>query len=942
MRILTPFLTFVLVISIFFAACSATTAAHDSASSHPQGLPLYTWTKSLQQNVQDSELMHNIRLHMPLRNEHLLDIPSRKGRPHTNDELERLLEQEVSSSSTLSSGCLPEEFAQIKSNDEISLRLSMWRRILAPACSTVSTATQSLIEAGIRDKCERGYDYFHCAALDVATVKRIFDLGAVERIEEKRFGLTRLSATEQARRIPAGFSFVSNVQVASDPEKHGRRHQRSHAEAQQQRRNVQDRPRQDHDGGSSSDSMAIPTFFPSSAPGTTNAPLIALFGTNIPVSAATDATDGHFHLTGAYFDVKCENKVSPTFNQNTSSISCGVGSGSSSLPQRIQLEILDVNSYPDAATAQIGSYTFSVDATAAGNCLPADMTINPMGGYWMGPPGDSSIICPFSTAGVRINLPYWKPIVLRARSVFASNVSSWTYNRAYWNSTFFGPAVLIPLQGSTSEFAVNRPQTGQFPLWEASDYLLTPPTPGFAQVPNDYRNMYKVPSAEPVAVHPALAQGVLEFSQPVGGQFGYGYNATDLLTFVQRTNNTRFNIDLVQYVGLNDSLGAAGESQLDIQMIVGVAPAVPSVFWVRNGTGSADFGEMMLEWADLIVTEQGPQMNPRPQTWSISYGSPEDGNTSSSYTLHMMRCATKIAMASSAGITVFVSSGDAGSSSSRGGFAFTPSFPANLPFIVSVGATANRWDFRSSKLRREVSNAALGDLITSGSGISTVIPIPSFQQELFDTVVAPALATANVAIPAGRLNCDIAAMGAYILAVIGGQSQSVSGTSASSPLVMSLVTLVNNRLLQAGLPTLRNANAWVNNNPQVFADIPEGGDNAFGSGFSNNVPAQPLAYRTLKGYDLPTGHGEPADFEILAASINKWQQADAKEGSNKTGEALGIGFGIAGLLSLMAVAWVIYKKSATTGGESGLSDEKQNLSVQQQQQQQAGSNYASV
>lgn len=195
--------------------------------------------------------------------------------------------------------------------------------------------------------------------------------------------------------------------------------------------------------------------------------------------------------------------------------------------------------------------------------------------------GDNgTIVCPFKLNPVK-NIDYWKPIVLQVQASYpiskGSTMVTEAYDYVYWNQTFFPAANLLPAEGTTTGFKNARPQSGFFPQFSDS-YLIAPTTSGYAQVPNEYRTMYGVPNAEPSVVHKDLAMGVLEFPGG-GGAFGSGYNKTDLKLFMEITKNTRYNEDLVQYVGLNASLGAGGESQLDIQMICGVAPAVPAVFW---------------------------------------------------------------------------------------------------------------------------------------------------------------------------------------------------------------------------------------------------------------------------------------------------------------------------------------------------------------------------
>ena len=54
----------------------------------------------------------------------------------------------------------------------------------------------------------------------------------------------------------------------------------------------------------------------------------------------------------------------------------------------------------------------------------------------------------------------------------------------------------------------------------------------------------------------------------------------------------------------------------------------------------------------------------------------------------------------------------------------------------------------------------------------------------------------------GRGFPDVAAQGEKVQIVVGGQTGSVAGTSCSSPIFASVVSLLNDRLIAAGKPPL--------------------------------------------------------------------------------------------------------------------------------------------
>ena len=93
-------------------------------------------------------------------------------------------------------------------------------------------------------------------------------------------------------------------------------------------------------------------------------------------------------------------------------------------------------------------------------------------------------------------------------------------------------------------------------------------TPGHAQDPVRLPQMYGVPR-QGRPVDPKIAQGVIEWPSPVAlGSGKASTGGTSPSSSHQRHAIQRVN---VAYIGLEPELGARGESQLDIQMVMGVA-----------------------------------------------------------------------------------------------------------------------------------------------------------------------------------------------------------------------------------------------------------------------------------------------------------------------------------------------------------------------------------
>lgn len=99
---------------------------------------------------------------------------------------------------------------------------------------------------------------------------------------------------------------------------------------------------------------------------------------------------------------------------------------------------------------------------------------------------------------------------------------------------------------------------------------------------------------------------------------------------------------------------------------------------------------------------------------------------------------------------------------------------------------------------------------------------------------------------------DVSAAGLNVTTVYLGHAYGVGGTSASAPIVASIVTLLNEERLQVGKSPLGFLNPIFYAHPDAFNDITEGSNPGCGTqGFS-----------AAKGWDPVSGLGTP-NFEKL-------------------------------------------------------------------------------
>merc|ERR1711862_186363 len=192
---------------------------------------------------------------------------------------------------------------------------------------------------------------------------------------------------------------------------------------------------------------------------------------------------------------------------------------------------------------------------------------------------------------------------------------------------------------------------------------------------------------------------------------------------------------------------------------------------------------------------------------SISYGSIEPEMAASvmnTFNTEAMKLGTM-------GVSIFVSSGDDGVANFQARWdaskcAYTPSFPATSPYVTAVGATQGGVNGGPEIACSEVT----GGQITTGGGFSTNFKAPQYQQDAISTYFKT-VKTQPVSgyATGGRGYPDVAMNGYDYEVVIGGSIYGVSGTSASSPVVSGMASLVNGQLAAEGKPAMGFINPTI-------------------------------------------------------------------------------------------------------------------------------------
>jgi tripeptidyl-peptidase-1 len=309
---------------------------------------------------------------------------------------------------------------------------------------------------------------------------------------------------------------------------------------------------------------------------------------------------------------------------------------------------------------------------------------------------------------------------------------------------------------------------------------------------------------------------------------------------------------VAKFVGDKGEGSAQVEASLDIQYIMGVAPGIPTEFWLYDPN---DFCADLKKWTTaLLADDDAPLVN------SVSYGWQGPLSQIGCSSANSNAVDADLAQLAAKGISIIFASGDSGSGVS-GLFKkkLYPSWPASSPWVTSVGATR----FVSGAAGEEMASDQFG----SGGGFSWDFDRSNATwQESDVSGYQSAAKSAPKFPPSGDFNAkgrgtpDVAAVGEGFQVVVSGSTQSVGGTSASAPTFAGLVSLLNEARLQKGQKQLGFLNPWVYQHSSLFTDITKG-TNAIGRGTG---PSK-YGYECEKGWDAATGLGTPKFAQILGA-----------------------------------------------------------------------------
>lgn len=345
-------------------------------------------------------------------------------------------------------------------------------------------------------------------------------------------------------------------------------------------------------------------------------------------------------------------------------------------------------------------------------------------------------------------------------------------------------------------------------------------------------------------------------------EFGGGYAAGDIEAFFKGLKITPPTLKAIGVDGASNSPGSSADVEvaLDIDVSGSVAQgaqiAVYFAPWTEQG------------WVDIVTTAVHPGAGqPTPSVLSISWDWPElEAIGGLSWTQAAIDAVSATFQEAAAlGITIFVASGDHGSSCGLTGKKAHVSYPGSDPWITSCGGTVLK-DVSGSSFTQGTWQNNNG--WATGGGISDVFKtVPPWQA---DTKLPGSVNDGHQGrgIPDVAGNADGAS--GYNLIVGGQPTGAVGGTSAVGPLYAGLVALLNAKL---GAP-VGYLNPTLYANPGICQDVADGVSNATG-----DAPG----YTSGTGWDGCTGLGS-VDGTALMTEL---KGSSAKKNGGGTGKKKG-------------------------------------------------------
>lgn len=297
-----------------------------------------------------------------------------------------------------------------------------------------------------------------------------------------------------------------------------------------------------------------------------------------------------------------------------------------------------------------------------------------------------------------------------------------------------------------------------------------------------------------------------------------------------------------------------GEALLDIQYAKALIGAIP-----LTNVYATDYS--ILTWAHTVSALNDSGL---PTVQSVSYGMDESMQVGFNTSAYLKLANIAFMQLGVRGVSLLVASGDSGVCGIKGcdtydpgvNFTYSPTFPSTSPYVTSVGAT-------NFQRRSAIGPEEAWD--NSGGGFSNYFGIPPYQKAAVDGY----LRAANASLPnrawwnqTGRGYPDVSALGGdrNSFCIAGGSLFAGTwGTSASSPVVASMIARLNAHRLARGKKVLGFLNPWIYKHAAAFNDVTKG--------CNDHEHKKNGGFAAVKGWDPATGVGTPNWPKLLKAAL---------------------------------------------------------------------------
>ena len=295
-------------------------------------------------------------------------------------------------------------------------------------------------------------------------------------------------------------------------------------------------------------------------------------------------------------------------------------------------------------------------------------------------------------------------------------------------------------------------------------------------------------------------------TQQVASFLKNAYSPKDLQMFFGEYYPIAKGRTVSKVIGPNDDSNPTTEGSLDVEYIMSIGGNVDTIVWATAGKRPYPGGENepFLDWVTAVVDGATNGTTPLSNVVSVSYADEEwvvDPTFRERVDVEFMKLGAM-------GASLFFGSGDDGVTGDHGvclpGGQFVPWWPASSPYVTGVGAT-EQYNNRGASF--------------SGGGFSNAYAIPSYQASQVagfkkNTKVSPTMYNHT-----GAGFPDVSANGLQFWTIIGGIPDEVGGTSAATPTVAGIVSLLNDARLLHNKTTLGLVNPLFYAHPEAFKDI---------------------------------------------------------------------------------------------------------------------------